>query len=289
MSSQELKEEFDCLLRKAIMGYVDEDSRIAVWCSGGIDSSTLLYYLKDYDVTAIHLFFPPDATTYNLHGPLVDFLTVKSRTYGMHLSDHWTLLHTALLAHPGKMSAFPTMLAYMCQVSEDYDIILHGTGMDELVGGYRQHAQASDEEFPMVEQHYYDTVHTFKHNTEAQALARGLAIESPFIDAGLQTFSQALPRRYKTHGHHTKILLRALMVGRIPEANRLSGLVAGSKGGFHPPIREWWAQGLEEWTMARLGVIDRFRTRRNLWKRIIRANEKEKEMLAYEKWKWKHS
>jgi asparagine synthetase B (glutamine-hydrolysing) len=195
----------------------------------------------------------------------------------MSLSDHFRLLPQALKQHTGKMGAFPTMLLFMAKESEDHDLILHGLGMDELIGGYRQHAEAVDDVgFLGVEDHYYKVLPETKRRTEAQARAMGLAIEAPFINPDLERYCRAMPRALKTDGVMTKIILREIMTDRIPDANRLDGLFAGTKGGFHPPIREWWAEGLGAWTDRRLGLVERYLNRGSLWKKIIRVNEIEK-------------
>jgi asparagine synthetase B (glutamine-hydrolysing) len=275
--------EFDNLLRKAVADAIPDDvKKICVWCSGGVDSSTLLYYVQGlgYNVRALHVVFEWGSPTYPLFSGLTSSLKIVASTRLMSLSDHFRLLPQALKQHTGKMGAFPTMLLFMAKESEDYDLILHGLGMDELVGGYRQHAEAVDDvDFLGVEDHYYQALPETNRRTEAQARAMGLAIEAPFINPDLERFCRALPRGLKTEGDRTKIILRDLMRGRIPDPNRLDGLIAGTKGGFHPPIREWWAEGLGAWSNERLSRLDKFRTRRSLWKRIKRANEIEKVAL----------
>ena len=275
--------EFDNLLRKAVAAAIPDDvGEVCVWCSGGVDSSALLYYVKDlgYDVHAIHVIFEWGDPTYPLFSGLTSSLKVHGSTHLMSLSDHFRLLPQALKQHTGKMGAFPTMLLFMAKESEDYDLILHGLGMDELVGGYRQHAEAVDDlAFSFVEESYYQVLDETERRTEVQARAMGLAIEAPFINSDLIKFCRALPRGLKTDWGPTKVILRDLMSGRIPNANRLDGLIAGTKGGFHPPIREWWAEGLGAWARERLNILERYRLRGQLWNLIIRANEKEKRRL----------
>jgi len=277
--------EFDNLLRTAVVDAIPDDvKKICVWCSGGVDSSTLLYYVRDlgYNVEAIHLVFEwAQGGTAELYWGLIDHLKVRGDAHLMSLSDHFRLLPRALKQHTGKMGAFPTMLLFMAEASKGYDLILHGLGMDELGGGYRQHSEAVDGvAFLAVEDHYYQVLPETKRRTEDQARAMGLAIEAPFINPDLERFCRALPRGLKTDWGPTKVILRDLMCGRIPDANRLDGLIAGTKGGFHPPIREWWAEGLGAWTNKRLNYWQMVRTRGKLWHRIILANEMEKVALC---------
>ena len=274
------KASLDEMLRRAVEKSIPEGTgKIAVWASGGIDSSALLYYLKDRDVDGIHVYFEEGARSRILFDGVLKHLRLKGYAAKMELKDHFDLLPRALANHYGEMSAFPTMILFMALKSAKYDLILHGLGLDELMGGYRQHAEASDQDFLKVENKFYDELHMRQRNTELQARALGLNIAAPFIDDELREFCQALPRRLKTQGDQTKLLLRAIMTTRIPHENRIEGARAGSKEGFHPPLREWWAEGLGEWTLSRLSWWERRRLKGMLWKMLMRANEKERKRV----------
>ena len=268
----------DEMLRRAVENSIPEGTeKIAIWASGGIDSSALLYYLKDYDAEGIHVYFEDGARSKLLFEDVTEHLGLTGHAYQMTLKDHFQLLPAALRAHERAMSAFPTMLLFMAMRSMKYDLILHGLGLDELLGGYRQHSEALGRDFVKVENRFYDELPMRVYNTERQALALGLTITAPFISDELREFCQALPRYKKTNGSTTKIILRHLMWERIPGANIREGLIAGTKEGFHPPLREWWEEGLGEWTLSRLSRLDRLGLRKkSLWKKIIRANERER-------------
>ena len=274
------KASLDEMLEYAVIKSIPEGTRkIAVWASGGIDSSALLWYLKDHgwDADGIHVYFNIMDPSIDLFSGVINHLGLNGYLYHMTLKDHFQLLPSALANHEGPMSAFPTMLLFMALRSLDYDLILHGLGLDELVGGYRQHAEAQDQDFVSVENKFYDELPMRQRNTELQARALGLNIAAPFIDDELRAYCQGFPRRMKTEMRATKILLRRIMRERIPENNRMEGYFAGSKEGFHPPLREWWAEGLGEWTMSRLSWWEKRRMKGRLWRMIIRANEKERE------------
>lgn len=271
----------DEMLRRAVEQAIPEGTeKIGVWASGGIDSSTLLYYLKDRDVEGIHVYFKDRSRSKLLFEGITDHLGLKGYAHKMELKDHFQLLPRALVNHEGPMSAFPTMLLFMALRSLDYDLILHGLGLDELLGGYRQHEEARDRDFVKVENRFYKELPMRQYNTEIQPRSLGLNIAAPFIDDELRKYCQALPRKDKAFMGATKIILRDLMRGRIPQTNRKEGLFAGSKEGFHPPIREWWVEGLMEWTYDRLdGFFDMQRTRKSTWAKIIRANQRERKRV----------
>ena len=272
------KATLDEMLRRAVENSIPEGTeKIAVWASGGIDSSTLLYYLKDYDAEGIHVYFEEGARSKLLFEDVTEHLGLKGHAYLMTLKDHFQLLPAALRAHEGPMSAFPTMLLFMALRSMSSDLILHGLGLDELLGGYRQHAEAQGRDFVKVENRFYDELPMRVYNTERQALALGMTIIAPFISGELRGYCQELPRRHKAFMGSTKIMLRNMMRGRIPPQNVREGKHAGTKAGFHPPIRDWWDEGLGEWTMSRLSRLDRLGLRkRSLWAKIIRANQRER-------------
>ncbi len=275
------KATLDVMLRRVVDKSIPEGTKkIAVWASGGIDSSTLLYYLKDRDVDGIHVYFEEGARSRVLFDEVTGALGLDGYAYKMTLGDHFRLLGGALFNHNGAMSAFPTMTLFMALKSRKYDLILHGLGLDELVGGYRQHAEATHCGFTAVENRFYDELPMRQRNTELQARKVGLNIAAPFIDEELRAYCQGLPRKFKTEGPKTKIVLRELMRNRIPDGSRLVGLYAGSKEGFHPPIREWWAQGLGEWVTARLSRWEKRRLKGLLWKMLMRANQKERDKLS---------
>ena len=273
-----IEKKLDKMLRRAVESSIPEGTeRIGVWASGGIDSSALLYYLKDYDVEGIHVYFKAGARSKLLFEGVTDHLGIKGHSHLMTLKDHYQNLPQALIRHEGPMSAFPTMLFFIAIRSLDYDLILHGLGLDELLGGYRQHEEARGRDFVNVENRFYDELPMRVYNSECQALSMGQKITAPFISEVLRGYCQELPRSDKAFMGATKIILRDIMRGRIPRVNLIEGRFAGSKEGFHPPIREWWDQGLGSWVMSRLSRWDKIRLKRkSLWAKIIRANERER-------------
>lgn len=278
-----MKNRLDEMLARAVESSIPEGTgKIAVWASGGIDSSALLYYLRNHDADGIHVYFEDGARSVGLFDEVIEYLGLDGYSFKMTLKDHGFLLPWALPHHEGKMSAFPTLPMFTAMKSHKYDLILHGLGLDELLGGYRQHAEAPHCNFAAVENRFYDELPMRRYNTENAAEKMGLNICAPFIDPELREFCQGLPRRLKTQGSKTKIILREIMTGRIPPENRLEGTFAGSKEGFHPPIRAWFDQGLDAWVRKRLSWRERRRLRGQLWNQLIRANEKMRASLAWD-------
>jgi len=271
-------EELDNLLRSSIEASISStDKRIVVWASGGIDSSVLLYYLRDRDPLALHIYFKGEERELNLFNEITDYLNIETRICEMTIFDHWTLLDRALLNHTGPMTAFPTLPMFTALKSRPCDKILYALGLDECFAGYRNHVLAPD--FKEVEDYHIDRLPLVKERHENQALALDMKIEAPFINDDLIAYCRGLPIEEKTEGHRTKIMLREFMRGKIPESNRLAGLIVGTKGGFHPPLDKWWIQGLRFYVHNHLSLFERIRTRGFLWKKIDLANEKHKRFL----------
>ena len=240
---------------------------------------TLLYYTQEYDPVAIHIYFEGEDNALNLFKDITSALDIEGRVYEMKLKDHFSLLHDALKNQTGEMNAFPTLHLFIAQKSTEFDIILYGLGMDELLGAYPRHIKANDQDYPKIEQLYYNMLPRRKNNCEVQAKALGLKVEGPFMDDELINFCKKMPRDFKMNAFKTKLILRDLMKGRLPESNRLNGLIVQTKGGFHPPIKNWWNDGLDTWVHDKLNLFDEIKTGRNLWKKIIHANEKERMKL----------
>jgi len=72
--------------------------------------------------------------------------------------------------------------------------------------------------------------------TDRASMACGMEQRAPFLDAELVDWVNRIPFRHKYHPGKTKLLLRRLMAGRLPEA-----VWKGGKHGFTPPISSWFA------------------------------------------------
>ena len=97
------KASLDEMLRRAVEKSIPEGTgKIAVWASGGIDSSALLYYLKDRDVDGIHVYFEEGARSRILFDGVLKHLRLKGYAAKMELQDHFQLLPFALANHEGR-------------------------------------------------------------------------------------------------------------------------------------------------------------------------------------------
>lgn len=70
--------------------------------------------------------------------------------------------------------------------------------------------------------------------TDRASMANSLEIRSPFLDVRVIDYSMKIPTKWKVSPWKTKIIMRDIIKGIVPEAIRTRG-----KQGFTPPIMNW--------------------------------------------------
>jgi asparagine synthase (glutamine-hydrolysing) len=70
--------------------------------------------------------------------------------------------------------------------------------------------------------------------TDRASMANSLEIRSPFLDVRFVEYSAKIPTKWKVSAFKTKILMRDIIKGLVPEVIRTRG-----KQGFTPPLIEW--------------------------------------------------
>jgi len=73
--------------------------------------------------------------------------------------------------------------------------------------------------------------------TDRASMANSLEIRSPFLDVRFVEYSMKIPTKWKVSAFKTKILMRDIIKGLVPEVIRTRG-----KQGFTPPLIEWVKQ-----------------------------------------------
>jgi asparagine synthase (glutamine-hydrolysing) len=74
----------------------------------------------------------------------------------------------------------------------------------------------------------------FLVKVDRASMANGLEVRSPFLDYRFVEFSQKIPAEYKVSMGKTKVLMRQLIHGIVPDEIRKRG-----KQGFTPPMDKW--------------------------------------------------
>ena len=239
-------------LRQAFERSLAGVEKAGIWLSGGIDSSAALllasWILGPENVSAIHLDFGyrPDETE-RAH-LVAEHLDVRLVVEEMTLDDHLRLLDAAVRNQrsPSDFSTQSLMAAHIAE-REGLNTVLSGLGVDEIMGGYPEHVEASPGMFAEVEDRLLWRCQSFYAWVQkVQGAGAGVDVRFPFLDRDLIAVSRFLPRDAKVEGRETKILLRRALSGDLPEEIVEAGRIAGTKGGFTPSIAGWWREGLGE-------------------------------------------
>ncbi|OGR89773.1 MAG: asparagine synthase (glutamine-hydrolyzing) [Elusimicrobia bacterium RIFCSPLOWO2_01_FULL_60_11] len=99
----------------------------------------------------------------------------------------------------------------------------------------------------------------FLVKSDRMSMAHALEVRVPMLDHRIVEFAARIPAKYKARGFETKIALRRLMKGKLPDS-----IVRGEKKGFSPPIAAWIAGELKDFVLGALspervrktGVLD---------------------------------
>jgi asparagine synthase (glutamine-hydrolysing) len=129
---------------------------------------------------------------------------------------------------------------------------------------------------------FYQGLEDLLRYADRNSMAHGREVRLPFLNHDLVSFVFSLPSRYKTGGGYTKLILRKLMDGRLP-----NGIVwKRRKTGFEPPQKKW---------MQHPRVIEYFHecTKALVGEKILREKVLSKRQVfhnAYEsgaaEWRW---
>ena len=87
----------------------------------------------------------------------------------------------------------------------------------------------------------------FLVKSDRMSMAHALEVRVPLLDHRIVEFAAQIPTPYKARGFETKIALRKLMQGKLPDA-----IVRGKKKGFSPPIPAWIAGELKNFILSAL-------------------------------------
>ncbi|MEM2514838.1 MAG: asparagine synthase-related protein [Thermofilaceae archaeon] len=230
-------------------GHID---RVGVWISGGIDSSVLLYFTSEIlgpeKVRAYTLTFGEHDESEGAER-IADWCGVKLIKKEMTPEDSIRLTREAVLLSRAPVDSTVVLFISKLTAQDGTSKVLTALGLDELLGGYPQHVQASNRNFHKVEteliwrcQSYYVWLHLMQSKNYVE-------IKFPFLELNLIAFCRGLPRSHKCSGRETKIRLRQELLHKslIPRENIEAGRIAGTKGGFIPNLRDWFERGYEEW------------------------------------------
>jgi asparagine synthase (glutamine-hydrolysing) len=82
---------------------------------------------------------------------------------------------------------------------------------------------------------FYQGLEDLLRYADRNSMAHGREVRLPFLNHDLVSFEFSLPSRYKTGHGYTKLILRKLMEGRLPDEI----VWKKRKTGFEPPQQKW--------------------------------------------------
>jgi asparagine synthase (glutamine-hydrolysing) len=113
--------------------------------------------------------------------------------------------------------------------------------------------------------------------TDRASMAHSLEMRAPLLDGELVEWVNRLPFNNKFMNGQTKIVLRKLMKGKIPD-----GILNGRKQGFTPPIAEWFVNNLQKSIKDYLFSEDEFFVKSyidRLWNEHVSGRQNHRKLL----------
>jgi len=226
--------------------------RIGLWISGGIDSSVLLRLTSEMvgseKVRAYSLSFGErDESEYARR--IADWCDVKLVIKEMNPKDGIDLTEEAVQCWRAPVDSTEVLFVSKLCKRDGTEKILSGLGLDELMGGYPSHVQASRKNFFRVETELLWRCQSNYVWRDLSQSKNHVEVRFPYLDSQLIAFCRGLPRSHKCVGQETKVRLREELRSKalVPEENIEAGRIAGTKGGFIPILEDWFRRGYEDW------------------------------------------
>ena len=218
-------EQFEYLLADAVRIRIPRDTDVALYYSGGIDSTLissffpfqhkLVYKDGEYQEEFLRMF---PKILWHLDYPISSF-----SPFGL-----WKLGEEAKRKH--------------------VKVVISGEGADELFGGYVRYIpnefnRVAAEKFPsykgmfphrdMMTDEFNGNMRHLLRMGDRMAAAHGLENRCPFLDRRIIEFAHSLPMELKIKGMETKVILRQLLKKRVPEYMDME------KKGLYCSVNRW--------------------------------------------------
>jgi asparagine synthase (glutamine-hydrolysing) len=236
---EELREGFSASVERH---FPPGDDRVAIFCSGGIDSSALAYEAvqacrrRGWDERvklALYSIGTVDAEDPKYAVQLARFLKIPCHVEEISpprlLQTIRQTVRTIESFEPNHIRAGTVSLTLARRVRSDgFRIALVGEGADELLGGYEEFPAAvrrgADEEAERLLALFADQLHlTQLQRVDRTTMAFGIEARVPFLDTDFAQFVRSLPLSYKVYRNDRgrvmgKHILREAYRGLLPDA-----------------------------------------------------------------------
>ena len=235
MGFQEAKTQLRQLIQQSVRRLLDTDLNVAVFCSGGIDSSVILYEAAQVlrDRATAYCVGTKDGDDWQYAEKLAKELGVKFRLVPIERSQMVESIAETIKIiesfEPNHIRAGTASVALAKAVSEDgIKVALVGEGADELLGGYEEFPDAVRNHRPIAEvealfRRFIGELHkTQLQRVDRTTMAFGIEARVPFLEDDLARFILSIPLDLKVHrtddgGVIPKYILREAYRGLLPD------------------------------------------------------------------------
>lgn len=186
-------------LENAVTKRIPDDEDVAVLFSGGVDSALLAHLLNDHD-TGVHAYYAgiPGEDSRGRAKQVADDLNVPLTVVDIDVDNRLEDVADIIDdAHYVKLSVALAFDAAAEQASEDgYKVIMSGTGVEELYGGYHRQQSTNDvndECRSGLRRKYF----TDLYRDDTVTMNHGLELRTPYLDHDLIKHAMAIPHDVK--------------------------------------------------------------------------------------------
>ncbi|MCU0852518.1 MAG: asparagine synthase-related protein [Thermoplasmata archaeon] len=197
-----------CAIRESVRDTIGSQKAVAVAYSGGLDSSVVARVAgESSEVVCYTAAFPGSHD----HGSAVRFAEEEGAALEMIMLDAENLEHLVIEAGRALRSADPIRISYTVPImsvieASREDLVLVGSGADELFGGYSKYSSMADPTNAMTAD-FEKALHELSM-LDAAARTRGKRVGAPFASSSLREIADGIPIADKVSGERRKIVLR---------------------------------------------------------------------------------
>jgi asparagine synthase (glutamine-hydrolysing) len=234
MDEKKAKVELRRLIEQSVQRHLDTDLPVAIFCSGGIDSSILLFeaaQIKPKGITAFCV-GTQDSEDLQFARQVAQLVNVNLRhvpiEQEMMVDSIMRTVATIESFEPNHIRAGTASLALARAVhNEGFQVVLVGEGADELFGGYEEFPKAvrngcTTEEVEDLFRRFIGELHkTQLKRVDRTTMAFGIEARVPYLDIDLARFVMSIPTSLKLGMKDNKVwskyILRQAYSDVLPE------------------------------------------------------------------------
>jgi asparagine synthase (glutamine-hydrolysing) len=236
VSEDEAKSELRRLISQSVRRHMETDLHVAVFLSGGIDSSIILFEAAEVrrrNVTAFCVGTPGCEDLRHAQkvagelGVELRHVPIEQKTMVDNIPRAIAIIESF---EPNHIRAGTTGIAladFVSRERENFRVALVGEGADELFGGYEEFPDAIKSGLPdeyvrgLFRRFIYELHKTQLQRVDRTTMAYGIEARVPYLDIDLARFAMSLPTELKLGVKDGKVwskyILRQAYSGDLPE------------------------------------------------------------------------